>query len=253
MPERVRQGLLDDPVRRQVHPSGERHRVTHHPEFGGESGKHNVAHQRVHVGEARLGAACPRDVVVSAHHVHQMAHLDESGSARVLDGSQGLPGRRCGFGRQRGSFRTCLDDDHAERVADDVVDLARDPTSLVGDCGNGSTLDFLLTQAERKPGGPRNADQGEEDEQEVDQELTHRVAGLPEVEQGVESDSQHERRHRCETRRVPRGGVEKQRQNHDWPQGVDPDPCASHEDDHADECRRIRTNPSQRQAQAGNQ
>ena len=51
-----------------------------------------------------------------------------------------------------------------------------------------ASLPFTLASAQSKgiAGGPRDSDEGDQDEQEVEQELPDRVAGLVEVQQDVE-------------------------------------------------------------------
>ena len=66
---------------------------------------------------------------MEAEHVHELIHLDQGGAARRADTPKDV-GDALGILRRRDPPGSGLDDHHGHVVADDVVQLARNPSSL---------------------------------------------------------------------------------------------------------------------------
>ena len=96
----------------------------------GKAGAADVFDERVEGIEAGLGAELEA-VSVAAHRSEQAAHLGERGAAGLLDAPERVPVllERCGKLVSDGAD---LKHHHAHGVGDDVVELARDPGSLLG-------------------------------------------------------------------------------------------------------------------------
>lgn len=136
MLEAVGQRLLHDAVGGDVHPDGEAPRFALHHELDLEAGGAHASQQlvdprkawlRVEIGAAPLGA----------QHPEAAPHLRQCVPARALDRSERLAGSVVGCNEPLG---TCLHDDHAQRVGDDVVKLPGDPGSFLGDGQAGPLL-----------------------------------------------------------------------------------------------------------------
>jgi hypothetical protein len=140
--ERVRQRLLDDAVRRQVDPRRDRARLALDPQFHGHAGLANLVDEVPEVAQA--GLRRERELVVgAAQHAEQAAHLRHRGAAGRLDRRQDV-GRPGPLVAERAALGARLHDHDREVVGDDVVELARDPRSLLGDRQPGLVLALLL-------------------------------------------------------------------------------------------------------------
>ena len=147
--ERVRQGLLHDPVGGQVQPGGQGRRGAVDAGGRGQASSPDPVQQR-RPGQTGPAATAPAVLLAGlrADSLQHPAQLGQRLPARRADRAQRLPGRlRAGAEHVLGGTR--LDDDHAEGVGDDVVQLAPDPGLLLGDRPPG--LQFLLAAA---VGGP---------------------------------------------------------------------------------------------------
>ena len=98
-------------------------------QLDGQAGAADLVEQRVEAVEARLGREL--DVVpVAAHRAEETAHLGERRAAGLLD----APERIAVLGRRIGKLvpdGADLEHHHADGVGDDVVELARDPRTLL--------------------------------------------------------------------------------------------------------------------------
>ena len=142
--ERVRQGLLHDPVGGQVQPGGQVRRGAVDPGGHGQAGGPDPGQQLAQAGQSRRRRPAVRLAGLRADGRQHPAELGQGLPARRADRAQRLPGRlRAGAEHVLGGAG--LDDDHAEGVGDDVVQLAPDPGLLLGDRPPG--LQFLLAAA----------------------------------------------------------------------------------------------------------
>ena len=142
MLERVRQALLDDPVRGEVDRAGERECLAVDVQSHRKARRVDVVDERVEGLEARLGAELDA-VPVAAHRAEQEAHLGQRRAAGLLDSPERVPVLD-ESPRELVPDGADLEHHHAHRVGDDVVELARDPRALLGDrdpCG-GFSLAF---------------------------------------------------------------------------------------------------------------
>ena len=128
------------------------------------------------------------------------SHLPERGAARLLDRAQGLPLALLILAQQP-AHRGCLHGHHAHRVADDVVQLARDPRALLRD--RGACLDLslaleLLGALRRICRGPelaaeREAHEPSDGERERDEgEVADALLGVVVNDEGRRSESDAE-------------------------------------------------------------
>ena len=130
MLERVGQALLDDAVGGEVDAAREREGLAVDVQPDGQAGAADLVQQRVEAVEARLGHELDL-VLLAAHGGQQAAHLGERRPAGPLD----APERVAVLGQRVGKLvpdRAHLEHHHADRVGDDVVELAGDPRALLG-------------------------------------------------------------------------------------------------------------------------
>ncbi len=128
--ERVGQPLLDDAVRGEVDRARERERLALDVEPDGQAGSADLVRERLEPVEPGLRRELDL-VPVLAHGLEEAAHLDERGAAGLLDALERLA-VLIELGGKLVPYRSGLEDHDADRVGDDVVQLARDPGALLG-------------------------------------------------------------------------------------------------------------------------
>ena len=140
--EHVRQRLLDDAVDRELDAAGQRLRLADHLQSHRQSGVAVARDQLVELGERRLRAR----LAPSAR-----ARAAARGSAAARPGSArrwSRRGRACrrhvGRGAQHVARAAHADQHHADRVGDDVVQLAGDRRPLLVDGDPGQLLALAL-------------------------------------------------------------------------------------------------------------
>jgi hypothetical protein len=84
-----------------------------------------------------------RLVRVTAEHAEQPAHLRERTAAALLDRLQHLARRGVRL-TEHAPLGTCLEDDHRDVVRDHIVQLARDPRTLLDNCFTCSDVALAL-------------------------------------------------------------------------------------------------------------
>ena len=144
MLERVREPLLDDPVRREVECARERLPLALDAEVHGQPRPVDLVEQRAQVVEPRLRAEL-HAVAVAAHRAKEVAHLRERGAAGPLDALERFAVVRVLLGKVVPDGAD-LQHHHAEGVSHDVVELAGDVRALLGhrNAGGGVALPFCL-------------------------------------------------------------------------------------------------------------
>ena len=131
MLERIGQALLDDSIGREVDRLRNRDGLAVDVQPYGKARACDLLEQRVEPAEAGLGRELEL-VVVAAQRPEQEAHLGERGAAGLLDAAQ----RIRLLAERRGKLvpdSADLEHHHADRVGDDVVELAGDPRALLRD------------------------------------------------------------------------------------------------------------------------
>ena len=137
--EGIGQGFLDDPVGGQLHAGIERPAGPLHRQLDREAGGADFLDEAADALQPGHRLAC--GIVLGrrvgcvgrvAQHAEHPAHVGQCLAARPVDGFE------CGTGPFRASIKrgqagTGLDDDHADVVGDDVVQLAGDPFPFVLD------------------------------------------------------------------------------------------------------------------------
>jgi hypothetical protein len=185
---RVRERLLHDPVAGEVDSPRKRSRLVLDRKLDGQPSRAHVREERLELGEAGLGREL-RLGLSPAEDPEEAAHLGERLPPRLLDREErahGAPGR---LGEQQ-TGRARLHDHDADRVRDDVVQVARDPAPLGGDRGALPLLALAL-EAGRPPlelGGAAAAppqDKRGEPDAGPDQEV---AAGVGPSDAGVARD-----------------------------------------------------------------
>ncbi|HEY2938505.1 MAG TPA: hypothetical protein VGJ27_01700 [Gaiellaceae bacterium] len=123
--ERVRKRRLHDPVRREIDAGRQLGRGTFEHDLDGQARGFHLGEEGVELRKARLRRE--RELVVArSQHPEQAAHLLERLVACALDhGERFLRFGRLGLEDFLAAAR--LEDHHADRVRDDVVELAGDP------------------------------------------------------------------------------------------------------------------------------
>ena len=129
--ERVRQTFLHEPVGREVEAGRELHRVAFDLELDRQARLARLRDEPVEVLEARLRRES-RCLLRPAQHADEPAHLGQRLAPGLLDDLQRLALALLLRLEQPAHARR-LDGHHADAVADDVVELARDPRTLLGD------------------------------------------------------------------------------------------------------------------------
>jgi hypothetical protein len=145
--QRVRERLLDEAVGRQVDALRQLGRLALEAQLGREAGLAGLRDELLDVLEARLRHE-RRGLLGAAEHADEAAHLREGRAAGLLDRAQRLALARLVVAEQPAHGRR-LDGHHAHRVADDVVELARDPRALLRD-----RRERTLLPLELEPLGP---------------------------------------------------------------------------------------------------
>ena len=131
MLEGIRQSLLHDPVGGEVDGTRQREALSLHVEQDGQTGPRDLLDQRVEAVDARLRREVGA-VALGPHGAEETAHLRKCRAARLLD----VPERVLVLlqrVRQLVSHRPDLKHHDADRVRDDVVELASDARALLGD------------------------------------------------------------------------------------------------------------------------
>ena len=125
MLQRVREGLLHDPVRGQVDTWRKRSELTLDRDRHRQPGVAHPFHEVVKLLQAGMWLEV---VIIRLVHeqVQQPAQLFEAGTARRVDGLQG-PASRRGIGVEYAIGGLCLQHDHRQAVRDEIVQLPGDP------------------------------------------------------------------------------------------------------------------------------
>ena len=142
MLDRVRQALLDEPVRSEVDAGWELRRLAFDPELDGQPRLPRLRDEPVQVLKARLRRQ-RRSFLRPAQDADQSAHLGQRLAAGLLDDLERLSLLLL-IRVQPSPHRARLDGHHAHAVPDDVVQLARDPGALLGDGSPSLCLLFAL-------------------------------------------------------------------------------------------------------------
>ena len=150
--DRVRQPFLDEAVRRQVDACRKLDRVALDAQVDRQSRLARLRDELVHVLEARLRRE-RRRLLRPPEHADEAAHLGERLAARLLDHLQRLALALL-LGLEQAPHAGRLHRHHADTVADDVVELARDPRALLGDGRARLLLALALGRAQRAPPPP---------------------------------------------------------------------------------------------------
>src|SRR5436190_19995338 len=125
---RVRQRLLHDAIGREVDPGRETHRLALDVQVDRKTRLRYLSYEGLELAEPRLRSE-DRLVIVDAQHSHEPAHLGQGLAAGSLDGVEGLTGV-AGLAALGASPGSSLNDDQADRVGDDLVQVARDTCAL---------------------------------------------------------------------------------------------------------------------------
>ena len=139
--EGVGESLLHDAVRREVDGARKGGRLAVHVEPYVEPRGANVCRQGLQVLQPGTGRELEQVVALPQRTQHP-AHLSERRAARLLNVSQCLP--LLGRVRHPVAHSPDLEDHHADRVGDDVVELARHPGPLLGHRHPGRRLPLPL-------------------------------------------------------------------------------------------------------------
>ena len=129
--ERVRERLLDDPVRRQVEARRQRRRLALERELDRQPGRAHLLDERVELARGRAAARARRRSS-RAQHAEQPPHARRAPARPVaLDRAQRVARPRRVALEQRRSAASAWTTITLTRVRDDVVQLARDPGALL--------------------------------------------------------------------------------------------------------------------------
>ena len=150
--EGVGESLLDDAVRGEVDGARKWGRLAVHVESYVEPRGAHVSRQGRQVVQPGTWRELEQ-VVAVPQRTQQPAHLRECRAARLLDVSQRLP--LLGRVRHPVAHGPDLEDHHAHRVGDYVVELARHPGSFLGHRHPGRRLPLPLRPLLRAPPRPR--------------------------------------------------------------------------------------------------
>ena len=185
--ERVRQTFLDDPVRGHVQTGRQVVDLALDRQIDRKPGRAHAGDQILDSAQARLrrqrGA-----VVVKSQHAEHPSHLLQRLAAGALDRAERLA-RGALAVAQHAPRPARLQQHDADRVRDDVVQLARDPRPLLGDRCMGSlvglALDLIRATLQRALAGTAaahdaasNERAAEEHDEEAEIGDRDRVAGL---------------------------------------------------------------------------
>ena len=144
--ERVGQPLLDDPVRGEVDRAPAARPARRRPAAATGSPARRTCSSSGRARPARAAARASA-VVLAPQRAEQQPHLAERGAAGLLDAAQRLA--VLGDVGQPVADRADLQHHDADRVGDDVVQLARDPRALLGDRDARRRLALALRLAAR--------------------------------------------------------------------------------------------------------
>ncbi len=128
--ERVRQSLLDNPVRRQLDADRQLASLSVDGELDGQARVSKLSDERGHVSEPRLRGE--RIVRVTAEHAKQPAGLGERAPPALLDRLEHLASGRVRV-IEEAPLGAGLENDHRDVVCDHVVQFTRDPRALLDD------------------------------------------------------------------------------------------------------------------------
>src|SRR6266550_1589993 len=129
--ERVRKAFLDEPVGGQVKTGRKLDRLSLNPQVDGQPRFTRVLDEPLDLVEGGLWRE-GRRLLGSPEHAHHAPHLGERLAPGLLDDEQCLALLLL-MRSEQPPRRRSLDGHHAHAVPDDVVQLAGDPRSLVGD------------------------------------------------------------------------------------------------------------------------
>ena len=131
MLDRVRQALLDEPVGSEVDACRKLHGIAFDPELDRQAGLASLRDEPLDVLEARLRCE-RRRLLGAAQDADEASHLGQRLASRLFDDHERLPLALL-IRPEQAAHAGRLDGHDADAVADDVVQLARDPRALVGD------------------------------------------------------------------------------------------------------------------------
>ena len=138
----VRQAFLNEAVRGQVDPRRKLRRIAFDLELDGQARLPRLRDEAVQVLEAGLWGK-GRRFLGAPQDADEPAHLGERLAAGLLDDLERLTFLFL-IGLEAAADGACLDGHHAHAVADDVVQLARDPRALLGNRGDGLGFPLAL-------------------------------------------------------------------------------------------------------------
>lgn len=156
----VRQGLLDDPVGGEVDTRGKADLLALVPQLDGKSGLPNLCDETRERREPGLRGE-RGGLAFLPKNGQEAAHLGQGLAPRLLDGEQRLAFALL-LGREQPAYGAGLNRHHADRMGDDIVELAGDSPALLLDraqgVGGGQMLDSRLRRAEEASDELRQAE-----------------------------------------------------------------------------------------------
>ena len=208
--ERVRQSFLHDPVCGEVDAGRQLRRIPLDGQFDRESGVAHLLHEVIDADQGRLWRQ-GQLLLAFAEQTEESPHLAEGLVSRPLDGVERAASLHR-LGVEQPPSTAGLNDDHADRMRHDVVELARNALALFCD---GSSCTLLLLSLEgvgallegdlalpsvvnHPPDGPGHAEEKPEEDCPADVErfgVVHR------------DNTRHDRCHRAREPHAPRLGV----------------------------------------------
>jgi hypothetical protein len=178
--ERVRETLLDDPVRGQADPFGDVGGRTFLDQLYLEPGRAHALDEFAEAVEARLGN---HHRLVVSDDAEQAPQLVQRAAARFLDSPDRLTrALRIRVEDLAGGCR--LHDHHAHVVRDDVVQLARDPRALLGRGPPDPLLAVVLARVHRVADRPADAEEHERCDQRPEVRVSRDQRGHSEEGEG---------------------------------------------------------------------
>ena len=165
--ERIRQRLLDDAVRRQLDTDRQVTPLAFDAQVDRQPCVADLRDQQREVVETRL--RCERIGSVAAQHPDQAAHLGQRTPADLLDRLQNLA-RRAVVRLEHPALGAGLDDHHRDVVRDRVVQLARDPRSLLDDRLSRDDVPLALGQLDSPLAVSEHAPHEQHDDERDDRE-----------------------------------------------------------------------------------
>ena len=210
--EGIGQRLLHDPEGREVHARWQISGLTLDGQLDRQAGSLHLIDKGAELTEAGLGRERQR-LVATSEHADQASHLVERLLARPFDDLERVTGvSRLGVEHVPAAAR--LDDHDADRVRDDVVELARNPRPLLHDRGCRPRLlllELAVVQAplpDRATGDPWGA----HDEREEDDGVGGNASFARHKDQGVDAEGHGTSEKRPAAARVRRRAVDGEQQ-----------------------------------------